>query len=181
MFNYAFIVNSEGLTPEDYSWSYKNDEMKLEFLATSGMEMTKKYAKKLADKGVKYIDLCGDFDADKADEAAKATDNKIEVCYAKYSDSETKKMDKLTDLGEYGIIIMAYGLEPGSTKTKRLVGSEFVTTIVLVDSEDAAKAAAKGLVDGGINFIELCSFFDENKANDIIDSIKGAVPVGYCG
>lgn len=181
MFTYAFIVNSEGLTPEDYSWNYENDEMKFKFFATSGMDMTKKYAKKLADEGFEYIDLCGDFDADMAKEVEMATDGKIEVNYAKYFDEEIKKLEKLPSLGEYGIIINAPGLPEGSTKTQKLVGAEFNTTIVFVGDDEMAKAAAESLVDEGIAFIELCSYFDELKAIEIINAIKGRVPVGYAG
>lgn len=181
MFNYAFIVNSEGLTPEDYSWSYKNDAMQFEFFATSGMGMTKKYAKKLADKGFTDIDLCGDFDEKMAKEVADATDGKIAVEYAKYFDEEMEKLNLLNQLGEYGIIIKAPGLKEGSTKKEKIIGSEFNTTIVLIGSEKEAEAAAQSLVDEGIAFIELCSYFNELRATAIINAIKGKVPVGYCG
>ncbi len=181
MFTYAFIVNSEGQSPEDYSWNYNNKEMKFKFFATSGMEMTKKYAKKIADEGFEYIDLCGDFDANMAKEVVKATGGRIEVEYAKYFDSEMKKLGNLPKMDEYGIIIMAEGLTQGTTKKEKVVGAEFNTTIVMVDSDEMAAAAAQGLVDGGIDFIELCSYFNEIKAGEIIDAIDGKVPVGYCG
>lgn len=181
MFNYAFIVNSEGMNPENYSWKYENDEMDFRFFATSDMDMTKKYAKKLADEGFKYIDLCGDFDAEKAKEVALATEGRIEVEYAKYFDSEIRKLEKIAEPDEFGIIIKAEGLEQGTTKTEKVVGSEFNTTIVLVGDEDMAEAAAQGLVDAGIDFMELCSYFNEIRAGEIIDVIDGAVPVGYCG
>jgi hypothetical protein len=181
MLTYAFIANSEGFRPEDYHWEYENKNFKFKFFATSGMEMTKKYAKKLVDEGFKGIDLCGDFDADQAKEVALVTEGKIDVDYAKYFESEMKKLEKLEELGEYGIIVMADGLPEGTTKTERIVGSEFNTTIVLVDSDETAQAAAIGLVERGIDFIELCGYFNEIRAGEIIDAIDGRVPVGYCG
>lgn len=181
MFNYAFIINSEGLDPENYSWKFENDEVNLRFMATSGMPMTTKYAKKLADEGFKYIDLCGDFDAEMAKEVALATEGRIEVEYAKYFDSEMKKLEALQEPDEYGVIVLTYGLEEGTTKKHKIIGSEFNTNIVLVADDETAIAAAQGLVDGGIDFIELCSYFDEIKAGEIIDAIDGKIPVGYCG
>jgi len=181
MFTYAFIANSEGHTPEDYFWNYENDAMKFKFLVTSGMDMTKKYAKKLADDGFEYIDLCGDFDEDKAKEICSATDGRIEVEYAKYTDIEAKKAEELPVFDEFGVIVMAQGLPEGTTKTEKVIGSEFNTTIVLVDSEEMANAAAQGLVERGIHLIELCSYFNEIKADKVIDAIDGKIPVGYCG
>lgn len=181
MFTFAFIVNSEGLTPEDYYWNYENEEFKFKFFATSNMEMTKKYAKKLADDGYENIDLCGDFNDDMAKEVAGATDGRINVMYAKYFDNELEKLERLPELGEYGIIINAGGIPEGTTITEKIIGSEFNTTIVLVPDDKMAEAAAQSLVDEGIDFIELCSYFDSQKAEDIINAIKGRVPVGYCG
>ena len=181
MFNYAFIVNSKGMDPESYSWKYENGEMDFRFFATSGLEMTKKYSKKLADEGFKYIDLCGDFTEDDAKQVALHTESRIEVEYAKYFESELKKLERLPTLGEYGIIIMGEGIAEGTTKTEKVIGSEFNTTIIIVGDDETAKAAAQGLVDSGVDFMELCSYFNEIKAGEIIEAINGAIPVGYCG
>lgn len=181
MFTYAFIVNSAGMTPESYHWEYENDGMKFKFLATSGMDMTKKAAVKLADEGIEYIDLCGDFDEKQAREIADATGGRIEVEYAKYFEDELKRVENLKKADEYGIIIKAEGMKEGTTKLEKIIGAEFNTTIVLIDDEKDAEATAQALVDKGINFIELCSYFNELRCTEIINAIKSRVPVGYCG
>jgi hypothetical protein len=178
---YAFIANSEGMSPENYHWEYEDSEMRFKFFSVSGMDMTKKYAKMLADEGFEYIDLCGDFDAAMAKEIADATDGRIEVEYAKYSEAEQKKFETLEKQDEFGVIVMAEGIEEGTTKTQKITGPEYNTTIVLAGGEKAAATAAQGLVDAGISFIEMCGYFDEQKASEIIKAINCNTPVGYCG
>ena len=55
------------------------------------------------------------------------------------------------------------------------------TTAIFVKDLEQAQEAAKTLTDGGIAFIELCSWFDKEKTEAVIDAVGGAVPVGSCG
>ena len=41
--------------------------------------------------------------------------------------------------------------------------------------------AAQKLVSEGVKFIEICSWFDAERTQSVIDAIDGAVPVGSCG
>ena len=41
--------------------------------------------------------------------------------------------------------------------------------------------AAKELLDKGVYFIELCSWFDEEKTRAVIAAVDGKLPVGSCG
>lgn len=43
--------------------------------------MTREPAKKLSDEGYDFIDLCGDFDAEKTEKIRKAIDYKVPVGY----------------------------------------------------------------------------------------------------
>ena len=181
MLKYAFIANSENMTPEDYHWEYDNDEMKFRFYATNNMDATKKCAQKLADEGFEYLDLCGDFDAAKAKEVENAAMGRISVAYAKYSKDEEEKFESLQKMDDYGLIVMAPGLEPGAVKIKKMPSPEFNTTIALVGDDEASIAAARDFASDGIDFIELCGYFDDTKTKNIIRAIDGKTPVGSCG
>lgn len=181
MFSYAYIVNSKSMTPEDYHWEYANDAMEFRFFATCSMEMTKQYARRLVADGFECIDLCGDFDKAKANEIWDAAYNWLKVFYAKYSDEEETKFANLSSRSEFGLIVMVKGLAEEAIQTERVTGPDFNTTIALVGSEQAALTAAQQLVANGVNFIELCSYFDAYRAAKIIEGIQGQAPVGYCG
>ena len=55
------------------------------------------------------------------------------------------------------------------------------TRACFVKDLDAAKAAAAALAEEGIDFIELCSWFDQEKTEAIIEAAGGKIPVGSCG
>lgn len=180
MFKYAFIMNSRSLTPETYSAAYQNEEFYCFVAAVHGMKMTRELAKKLVNEGIELIDLCGDYTKNRAEEIYEAVNEQADVCYAEYTAEEQRKFDALESTKEYGLIIMADGLE-GKLVSLNIESEECNTHIILVDSDDMAAEAAKKLVANGVNFIELCSYFDLEKAKDIINVIDGKVPVGYCG
>ena len=181
MLTYAFIANSETLNPDDYNWEYENDEMKFRFFITSDMETNKKIAKELADDGFEYLDLCGDFDDEMTKEISNAAGGRLEVAHAGFSEEEESKFNSLEKMDEYGLIIMAEGLESGAKIEHRITSCEFNTTINIVSNDDVAIAAAKDLSDRGIDFIEFCSYFDAAKTADIIAATGGKTPIGSCG
>jgi len=53
--------------------------------------------------------------------------------------------------------------------------------VIFVNSIDMAKEAGKKLVDEGADFIELCSWFDKEKMEEIVEATENKVPVGTCG
>ena len=180
MFQYAFIANSAGLDPDKYSLVYENDEFYCFVGAVHGMEMAQALAAAFADRGFQLIDLCGDFDEKKAESIKKAAEGKLDVCYAKYSEENQKKFEAMSTSNEYGIIIMADGMGD-CTEWLELKDEEYNTTVAIVGSDAAAEEAAKEMVIKGIHFIELCSYFDREKADAIEKAIDAKVPVGYCG
>ena len=44
-----------------------------------------------------------------------------------------------------------------------------------------AKAAGKRLIEKNVDFIELCSWFDKEKMEEIVEATENKVPVGTCG
>lgn len=180
MFKYAFLLNSETLTPDNYSNVYENPEFYCQVIGTNSMEQCLAQANALAAAGVELIDLCGDFDEEKAQALRKAADEKLEVCYAKYSASEAAKVEAMTEFKEYGILVCADGISDKAEKME-LRSDELNTHVVFVADDDMACAEAKKMVTEGIQLIELCSYFTEEKAEAIIKAIDGRIPVGYCG
>lgn len=180
MFRCAFIMNSERMTPETYSLRFQSEEFFCYVAAVNGLEMAQELAKQLAEDGVTAIDLCGDYTAEMAQTVAAYAGGSVRVCFAKYQPEEAKKLDALTSLNPFGIIMKGAGLGDGCEK-RELTSDEFDTVIYIAGSDEAAAQAAKDLVAQGIAFIELCSYFDAEKAAAISTAIEGKVPVGYCG
>ena len=180
MLKYAFIMNSRGLTPETYSVTFSNDAFYYYIAAVHGMKMTREIVKKLAAEGFNLVNLCGDYNAEKAEDVRSATDHKIEVRYAKYSEEDLQKLDTMESLNEYGIIFMEDGIGDKAEKF-RLETEEYNTSITFANSNEMAVEAAKEMVEQGVLFIELCSYFDLKKADEIAEAIGHKVPIGYCG
>lgn len=177
---YAFIMNSKSLTPENYSSSYENEGNTYYFTAVHGMKMTREVAKRLADEGYEMIDLCGDYNEEKTEDIRKTTEGKIKVNFAKYSDVDTKKFDALESTSKFGIIVQNFTQSEGLFRLE-LESEEFNTYIAIAGSEQIAAKAAIVMVEEGINFIELCGYFDAAKAAAIAKAINHEVPIGYCG
>lgn len=177
---YAFIMNSASLNPDSYSVIYENAGNQDYYTAVHGMKMTQELAKKLADEGYEQIDLCGDFDAKKAEEIKEAAENKIKVNYAKYSEEDLAKFDALESTSKYGIIAIGFDMTEDMVRLE-LASEEFNTYIAIVANEETAAQAAKQMVLEGINFIEMCGYFDSEKAEKVAEAIGHQVPVGYCG
>ena len=181
MFKYGFIMNSRGLTPETYSVAYQNDEFYCYIAAVHGMKMTRELAKKLVYEGIELIDLCGAYDEEMAQDVLESTgDDSLEVCYAKYTQEQEEKFNSLDCEEEYGIIVKASGIKE-KPHYLEMESEEFNTRIALVGSDAMAIEAAKEMIDKGICFIELCSYFDLEKTEAILAATGRKVPIGYCG
>ena len=147
---YAFIMESGTLTPETHTVIHENRDNYDIVAAVNSLKMAEELAKKLAGEGFSNIDLCGAFDAEKAAKVAAATDGKIDVRYTKYSPEDSKRMDTMKSLKEYGIILMENPIP--KTDWLYMYSDEFNTTIALVNSLESACEAAKKMVDDGIIF-----------------------------
>jgi hypothetical protein len=177
---YAFIMNSGTLDPGTYSTLYEDRKNQYYFAAVHSMEMTRQLAKKLAGEGYDFIDLCGDFDKEKAEDIKKAADGKVQVNYAKYTEEELARFNALPAIDRYGIIVLGFDLKEASVWLT-LESEEYNTWIALVADEETAALEAEKMVEHGIHFIELCGYFTAAKAEKIMGAIDHKVPVGYCG
>lgn len=178
-FKYAFIMNSKTLTPDTYIGIHENAKNYYLITGVNSVQMAGELARELSEEGFSAIDLCGDFDEEKAAKVADAAGGEVEVRYARYSPFDAKRMDEMDSLGGYGLILMDSSLS--ETEWLRMESDEFNTTVAFVHSLESACFAAIKLVEDGINFLEMCRWFDEERAGIVIGAIHGAVPVGYCG
>jgi hypothetical protein len=178
--NYAFIMNSQALTPKTYHGKFQSSDRESAFYGVNTFEMAKDFAKELAIKGVERIDLCGDFDERAAKEIQKATGRDTHVAWMNYFPEEVKKVEALESLDHFGFIILDQGAKEGTTKLV-MKSAEFTTHIVSADNLANAREAAQKLVEEGIDFIELSSDFDAAMARTIIEKIDGKVPIGFAG
>lgn len=179
MLKAAFIANSESQNPQTYSLRYENPDFQLEMVAVSGMDMTKETILGFVREGFDLVDLCGDFTQEMAEALRQATGNQIRISAAVYSEEEGKKLEALTTMQNYGIILMGRGIgsEPVWLEKKN---QEFNTRIAIVGSDAMAAEAAREMAESGIDFIELCGYFDQEKAAALSQAAGGTLPVGYC-
>jgi len=177
---YAFVMNSGTLNPEIYSVVYEDAGSQYFFTGVHGMKMTRELAKKLAADGYEMIDLCGNFNEEKTEDIRKVSEEKIKVSYAKYTEEEQAKLDALDSMGKYGIIVLGFDLSKDVVKLE-LTSDEYNTYIAIVAKEEMAAHEAKRMVAEGINFIELCGYFNSERAAVVAEAIEHKVPLGFCG
>jgi len=176
---FAFIANIAGITPETYSAAFETEEAYNLIAGVDGMDAAKEYVKKLADEGYDLINLCGDFDEEITEELRSIAGEAVEIQHADYSAEELAKLEKLESFKNYGIIIIDNSIDEAH---EELLQSEACDAkVIFVNSIDMAKEAGKKLVDEGADFIELCSWFDKEKMEEIVEATENKVPVGTCG
>ena len=176
---FAFIANIAGITPETYSAAFETEEAYNLIAGVDGMDAAKEYVKKLADEGYDLINLCGDFDEEITEELRGIAGETVEIQHADYSAEELAKLEKLESFKNYGIIIIDSSIDEAH---EELLQSEACDAkVVFVNSIDMAKEAGKKLVDEGADFIELCSWFDKEKMEELVEATENKVPVGTCG
>lgn len=178
MEKFLFILNSETLTHETYRKVITSPTFSTDICGVNSFEMACHVVKEGVETGVTCINLCGDFGPEEIEKIKKVIRHDLNISYVKYSKEEEDKLNKLEKMTAYGIIVMwhDYNLE------KTIMESEELTTeIITVKNLDQACKAAEILVNEGIDFIELCSAFNESDSKVISDYIKGAVPMGYAG
>ena len=175
---YAFLMNMPGETPSTCFCEHKMEDGECIFVGLE-KETSIDYLKGLCDSGFTNVDLCGDFTEEDLDLMEKQVTGDIEINRCKYFDEEMEKLEEQDSLFNYGIIVYM----DNTTKTQwyRIDNKVSNTRIAVVGSIRKAEAAAKDLTKEGIDFIELCSWFDEVKTLEIIEAIDGLVPVGSCG
>lgn len=178
MFKFAFFVNSETLTPENYKKELHGEGFEGLVCGVNSLELACETAKKLAEEGFEEIDLCGDFDAEKAKTIQGFAGDKIEVWHETFTKPEEEKFEKLTQLNPWGIIIHV-GSKWEKDSYTVLKSAECDTYIACVDGMDETFEAAKRMVADGVTFIEICSYYNEEMCNQIVESIGGAIPIGF--
>lgn len=84
------------------------------------------------------------------------------------------------NINNYGFIILAPDYNP--TKQHAILENEyFRTEVVGVNSVEEAVEVSRELISQGVQLIELCGGFGEEKANKVIDSLKSDIPIGFVG
>ncbi len=179
MSKFALIMNVPGESPETYSKAYENAESYNLFVGSGNDEMAAELVRQFAEDGFELINLCGDFNEEHAKRFIEIGQGKMEVFYADYSPDELKKLEALQSLTEYGFICIEESV--GKMELLEMLSEECNTSIMLVKDLDMACHAAKELVEKGIHFIELCSWFNAERTQAVIEAIDGRVPVGSCG
>lgn len=179
MLKFAFLVNVPGQSPETYSKVYENSESYNVVAGTGDMDMAKEYVKKLTDDGFTLINLCGDFDDEITSQMKEIAGPDVKICHADYLPAELEKISALEVFDQYGVVIVMRGVETPQEVEIDLGGMH--TYAIFVKDQEQANAAAVKLADMGMHGIELCSWFDKERTESVIEAVGGKCPVGTCG
>ncbi|MFV0516128.1 MAG: DUF6506 family protein [Aminipila sp.] len=177
MLKYAFIANISGINPKEYNAVYESEDCFNLIIGSPDMEETERIVKELESENFTLMNFCGAYDAEKIKQLNKAINSEVKMSNVKYFPEELKKMNQLKSFKEFGIIIE--GTEKLTSINLKSEKCNIYT--YFVKDMDMAKEAAQNLVDQGVFFIELCGWFKENMTREIIEAIKGKVPVGSAG
>jgi drug/metabolite transporter (DMT)-like permease len=175
---YAFIMNSESLSPALYAGALETVDFKATFIAVNSLEMAKEEASRFAESGVVQLDLCGDYDLVKAEEIGEFAGKELSVSYMTYLPEELEKLSGLSSMQNYGILLLHKSFDAAKNRLI-LRAEEFDTYVIGAGSMEQAVFSAKELVEKGIDFIELSSHFSPSMAKELIAKIDGKVPVGF--
>jgi hypothetical protein len=176
---YAFIMMSKTMTPDDLTFVHENEHDYSFIASVTSVKMACDLAIKLAEENITKIDLCGAFNEAKTAKVKDAVEGRIDVRRVVYSPGDDERMAGIDSLSEFGIILMDDSI--GETEWTYKKNEEYNTTIAFVNSLVEASSAAKRMVEEGIVFIEMCRWFDKDKAELVKKEIDEKVPVGYCG
>ena len=179
MLKFAFLVNVPGQTPETYCGTYENSESFNLVAGTDNMDMAVDYVGKLAADGYTLFNLCGDFDDEVTAKMQAVAGPDVKIKHADYFPEQLAKVEALPEFTRYGIVVVMRGVEEPNEVV--IDTPELYTKAIFVKDQEQANAAAKKLADEGMHDIELCSWFTEEKTQEVIDAIGGAVAVGSCG
>lgn len=179
MFTFGFIINAPGCTPEQYNGLIDADAIRVYTGGVSDMEGAVAYARELQSKGATHIDLCGDFDAEKAAQISGALSGQVIVKYAKYDEEQEKNLESIhTD--QYAFIVKYESLDPAK-HVVCLSFPDFTFKMVGVPSLSEGVRAVKALQAEGCEFFELCSGFNAEQTKELIEKTDGKAAIGSAG
>ena len=179
MLKYAFIINVPGQTPETYSAVYENSESYNVLVGSDNMDMAEELVKKYVADGFTLFNLCGDFDDEITAKLRTAAGEGIKIVHSDYLPEELAKLEAAKSLLNYGIIIKMNGVEEPVYRSLKC--DDCIATAVFVKDMDQSTEVAAKLAADGIDFIELCSWYDEEKTKAVSEAAGGRIAVGSCG
>ena len=94
MVRYGFILRDEGFVQPKCT-TLECPGLLMEITGVADFETACLEAKKMADDGVNFIELCGDFAEEHTKDIIAAVDGRIPVGYVTYFPAEAEKLAKL--------------------------------------------------------------------------------------
>ena len=179
MLKFAFLINVPGQSPETFSGTYENAESYNLVAGTDNMDMALEFVDSLVKDGYTLLNLCGDFDDEITSKMREAAGPDVKIRHADYLPEELVKVESLAEFSKYGMVIVMRGVEEPAEVVLHSDG--FDAKAIFVKDQAQANEAARKLAAEGMHDIELCSWFDKAKTEEVIRAIEGAVPVGTCG
>jgi len=185
VFKSAYIIRADGINEADCRRNYRT-ETSISLVAGVDNERSAiRLITELIEEGYEQIDLGYGFSERDAlhilgsIDFQKAAGGRVKLHAAAYTINEYAKFRNAGRMRSHGIIMAI----PGADRAAALFIPDKVhdTRVVFVKNITQAKHAARYLVKHKVGFIELCTWFDRLRMEEVISAIGGAVPVGTCG
>ena len=174
---YAFIVMCPGLDPADYRIDFTGRDLTT-FVGVSSIDQAESLVRQLASEGYDAYNLCGAFDEAMSQRLAKAAGPGVPFSYVTFAGDEVRKRGNADIMKGLGVIIFDEGV--GQINSFELKGP-LHSSVRFVDSVVMARAAAADLINSGSAVLELCSWFDRERTETLIHSLRVETPVGSAG
>ncbi len=177
---YAFIFETETEVGLEFMVSSEVGEITQKIVGIKGPEQGEAVIKLLIDKfQIDDFEFCSAFTEEDMIKYRKTFGDEIAFAEAKYFPKEMEKLESAESLLYYGMIFLHSGIEKLQMEKLECEGCK--GRIAFIRDIDEACEAAKKMVVEGIDFIELCGWFDNDKVEAVIRAIDGKVPVGSAG
>lgn len=178
MMKFVYMIKMPNLDPEHFIGTFEDADNCIVVVGMDNKDTAKELFQKYVAEGFALFNLCSGFTPEDAAEfEALAEGTKVRA--AVYNEEQAAKIGALKDFSKYGAIFVTPDVK--ETEEIHCAGPGFETTAMLIKDQETANAAAQKLVGDGATFMELCSWFDTEKTQSVVDAIDGAVPVGSCG
>ena len=179
MIKTAYIMGVPGVDERKCCRIHETEMSVTLMAAVSCVESAERLVERLAGDGYDVINLGMGFGEVLTPEMQEIAGSNVKVRCVEYTIDECVMRIRVERDRSHGVIMTVAGIDKPCEFF--IPDKEHDTRIILVKNMTQAKNAARKLVKYNVGFIELSTWFDIFRMEEIIDAIDGAVAVGTCG
>ncbi len=176
---FGFIFKTGCSVGKDFIVFSKAGDTLAKVIGVESVDMGREGVEILSQWGVKIYDFSGDFSKEQLGEYEKIFSGEYQFNLMKYLPGQREKLEKVKDLSKYGVIVRNGDIE--GYQREELVCPKKTATIYFVKDLEKAKEAIKEMIKEGVEYVELCSYFNLDRTKQLIEEVGGKIPIGTSG